>query len=157
MDLAHELHDLVLTLDRRAEKMLAPHGLSYNRYVALVIVSEHPGITGRHLADALRVSEAAASGIVRSLIKADLVDDVAPTGSGHVRHLRITPAGSALLTRCSQMLGSSLDDNARTIGIDPQSLARTVRALHDEVRTTRRPRPSPSTTSASETHQKPES
>ena len=135
MDLAFELHDLVLTLDRTAERLLTPHGLSYNRYVALVVIAEHPGVTGRLLSNALRVSEAAASGIVRSLIKADLVDDVAPTGSGHVRHLRITPAGAALPTRRSQLLGSSLDAHARAIGIDPQSLAHAIRALHDELRT----------------------
>ena len=66
MDLAFELHDLVLTLDRTAERLLTPHGLSYNRYVALVVIAEHPGVTGRLLSNALRVSEAAASGIVCS-------------------------------------------------------------------------------------------
>lgn len=137
MDLAFELHDLVLTLDRTAEKILTPQGLSYNRYVALVIIAEHPGVTGRLLSNALRVSEAAASGIVRSLLTADLIDDVAPGGAGHVRHLQITPAGSALVEQCSQLLGSSLDARAREIGIDPQSLARTIRALHDELRTSR--------------------
>ena len=39
MDLAFELHDLVLTLDRTAERLLTPHGLSYNRYVALVVIA----------------------------------------------------------------------------------------------------------------------
>ena len=135
MDLAFELHDLVLTLDRTAERLLTPHGLSYNRYVALVVIAEHPGVTGRLLSNALRVSEAAASGIVRSLLTAGLIDDVAPGGAGHVRHLQITPAGSALVEQCSQLLGSSLDAHARAIGIDPQSLAHTIRALHDELRT----------------------
>ena len=125
MDLAFELHDLVLTLDRTAERLLTPHGLSYNRYVALVVIAEHPGVTGRLLSNALRVSEAAAG----------LIDDVAPGGAGHVRHLQITPAGSALVEQCSQLLGSSLDAHARAIGIDPQSLAHTIRALHDELRT----------------------
>lgn len=137
MNLAHELHDLVLTLDRWAERMLRPQGLTYNRYVALVVVAEHPGVAGRHLAGALRVSEAAASGIVRSLLEAGLVENVAPAGSGHRRQLWITPDGGALLERCAALLGSSLDDNARAIGLDPQELARTIRALHDELRTVR--------------------
>jgi len=117
VDLAFELHDLVLTLDRTAERLLTPHGLSYNRYVALVVIAEAP------------------SAIVRSLLAAGLIDDVAPGGAGHVRHLQITPAGSALVEQCSQLLGSSLDAHARAIGIDPQSLAHTIRALHDELRT----------------------
>lgn len=135
MDLAYELHDLVRTLDKIAELILRPHGLSYNRYVALVIISEHPDLTGRQLSKALGVTEAAGSGIIRSLLSANLIDDAAETGSGNVRRLRVTDDGTALLTRCSEALGSSLDDNARAVGIDPATLAHTIRELHDEVRT----------------------
>lgn len=137
MDLAFELHDLVRTLDKWAERMLRPEGLSYNKYVALVIVSEHPGMTGRDLARALGVTEAAGSGIVRSLLDIGLMEDQAGTGSGNVRRLNITDIGAVLLERCSAALGSSLDDNARAIGLDPQELASTIRGLHDEVRTVR--------------------
>lgn len=139
MNLAHELHDLVRTLDKWAERILKPEGLTYNRYVALVIVSEHPGVTGRILSDALGVSEAASSGIVRTLLDAGLVENRANTGDGHIRRLAITADGSTTLTRCSALLGSSLDDNARAIGLDPSKLAGDIRALHDEVRTTRTP------------------
>ncbi|MDO5052764.1 MAG: MarR family transcriptional regulator [Pseudoclavibacter sp.] len=134
MDLAYELHDLVLTLDRWAEASLRPHGLSYNRYLALVIIAEHPGLTGRRLAEPLRVSEAAVSGIVRSLLAAGLVEDASSPGSGYVRRLRVSPAGSELLARCSGLLGSALDDSARAVGLDPRELAKTIRALHDHVR-----------------------
>lgn len=134
MDLAHELHDLVRTLDARAEQILRPQGLGYTRYVALVILSEHPGITGRVLAGGLGVSEAAASGAVRALIGAGLVRDVAGAGAGHVRRLELTQQGESTLAHCSRLLGSSVDDCARRIGLDPQDLARSVRALHDEVR-----------------------
>ena len=144
MDLAYELHDLVLTLDRWAEQRLRPHGLTYNRYAALVIVAEHPGITGRQLAGPLRVSEPGVSGILRDLLEAGLIENTAPAGAGHVRHLRITARGAGLLKRCSRELGSSLDDNARAIGLDPQELARTIRALHDEVRTVQAPQPAQS-------------
>jgi len=137
MDLAYELHDLVRTLDRWAERMLRPAGLSYSRYVALVIVCEHPGLTGRDLARGLGVSEAAASGLVKALLRDELVENVAGEGAGNVRRLRATEAGRATQQRCAELLGDSLDRNARAIGIDPAQLALTVRALHDEVRTTR--------------------
>ncbi|SEF12324.1 DNA-binding transcriptional regulator, MarR family [Arthrobacter alpinus] len=137
MDLAYELHDLVRTLDKWAERKLRPKGLSYNKYVALVIVSEHPGLTGRNLAKALGVTEAAGSGIVRSLLAAGLIVDGAPSGAGNVRSLSITEPGATVLAGCSVMLGSSLDDNAVAIGLDPHHLAETIRALHDEVRTVR--------------------
>lgn len=139
MDLAHELHDLVRTLDKWAEKILRPEGLTYNQYVALVILSQHPGSTGRTLARSLGVTEAACSGIVKSLLAKDCITDRACTGSGNRRELHITPIGQATTGRCGQLLGRSLDDNARAIGLDPTGLATSVRALHDEVRTVRNP------------------
>ncbi|WP_341729789.1 MarR family transcriptional regulator [Brooklawnia sp.] len=135
MDLAYELHDLVRTLDREAERILRPEGLNYHRYLALIILAEHPGITGRQLAAAIRVTEAAASGIVRTLLKGQLIEDAAGPGTGNVRHLKISAEGAETLDRCSALLGSSLDENARAIQIDPEQLARTIRALHDELRT----------------------
>lgn len=137
MDLAYELHDLVRTLDRMAERIVRPHGLNFNRYVALVIISEHPGLTGRDLSGALGVTEAAGSGIVRSLLTHGLIHDAAGIGSGNIRRLRLTENGADVLRRCSLELGTSLDDNARAVGIDPTGLAATIRALHDEVRTYR--------------------
>lgn len=139
MDLAFELHDLVRTLDRWAERILAPEGLSYNQYVALVILGQHPGITGRTLARSLGVTEAAGSGIVKALLSAGYVDNRAAAGSGNRRELHLTSAGEEKAEQCGRLLGNSLDDNARTIGLDPQALAQSIRDLHDEVRTVRRP------------------
>lgn len=139
MDLAHELHDLVRTLDRWAEQILRPEGLSYNQYVALIILSRHPGMTSRVLAGALGVTEAAGSGIVKALLTGGLITDQARPGAGNRRELHVTASGADKLERCGGLLGRSVDDNARTIGIDPDALAATIRALHDEVRTIRHP------------------
>lgn len=134
MNLSFELHDLVRTLDRWADRALRPEGLNYNRYVALVIIGEHPGITGRQLAGALGVSEPAGSGIVRKLIDAGLVSNGAETGAGNVRHLHLTGAGTAKTETCGALLGDALDRSAEDIDIDPDELARTIHALHDAVR-----------------------
>ncbi|WP_432564814.1 MarR family winged helix-turn-helix transcriptional regulator [Kineococcus sp. SYSU DK003] len=143
MDLAHELHDLVRTLDQHAERALRPEGLSYHRYVALVITSEHPGLTGRQLARALGISEPSTSTLVRQLVAAGLVHDVAPAGAGNVRRLEVTELGKATRIRCTDLLGAALEDSARRIGLDPDRLAAAVRALHEEVR-----RPAPANTPA---------
>jgi len=137
MDLAHELHDLVRTLDRWAEQMLRPEGLTYNQYVALVILGQLPGITGRTLSKSLGVTEAAGSGIVKALLTDGLITNGATPGSGNRRELRLTSAGEDKSGHCARLLGHSLDDNARAIGVDPNSLASTIRDLHDEVRTIR--------------------
>jgi DNA-binding MarR family transcriptional regulator len=139
MDLAHELHDLVRTLDRWAEQMLRPEGLTYNQYVALVTLGQLPSITGRTLSKSLGVTEAAGSGIVKALLADDLITNGATPGSGNRRELHLTSAGEDKSAHCARLLGHSLNDNARAIGIDPSSLASAIRDLHDEVRTIRTP------------------
>ncbi|MGO3325748.1 MarR family winged helix-turn-helix transcriptional regulator [Gordonia sp. (in: high G+C Gram-positive bacteria)] len=137
MDLAYELHDLVRTLDRHADEKLRAESLGYNRYVALIIVDEHPGISGRELAGALGVSDAAVSGIVRKLHDAGLIDELDLPGTGRVRRWRLTEAGVAKHARCERLLGDSLDTTAAAAGIDTATLASTIRALHDAVRARR--------------------
>lgn len=134
MNLSHELHDLILTMDRQAEEMLGPLGLTYRRYVALVIVGQHPGLTGRHLAGGLGVTEAAASGLVRSLLDAALVRDVSPAGSGHRRQLALTDSGTELCRRATDTLGTRFDDAVRRLGLDPHQLARTINAIHRAIK-----------------------
>ena len=133
VDLAHELHDLVRTLDRHAEQALRPEGLSYHRYVALIITSEHPGITGRQLAGALGISEPSTSALVRQLMSAGLLRDVAPPGVGNVRQLELTEVGETTKQRCTDLLGGALEHSARRIGLDAAELAATIHALHQEV------------------------
>ncbi|MGV9791734.1 MarR family winged helix-turn-helix transcriptional regulator [Gordonia sp. NPDC003422] len=134
MDLAYELFDLVRTLDRAADRVLSTQGLSWNRYLALVVLSEHEGLTVRMLAGAIGISEPSTSNLVRKLVDAGFIDNSAPAGAGNVRHLTVTPTGIVKKNVCSKLLGDSLDDNAIRIGIDPGELAGTIRRLHDEVR-----------------------
>lgn len=143
VDLAHELHDLVRTLDRHAERALRPEGLSYHRYAALIITSEHPGITGRRLAGALGISEPSTSALVRQLMSAGLLRDVAPVGAGNVRRLELTDHGESAKQRCTDLLGGALEQSARRVGLDAADLATAVRALHDEVRRPARADPGP--------------
>ena len=109
MDLAHELHDLVRTLDRWAEQMLRPEGLTYNQYVALVTLGQLPSITGRTLSKSLGVTEAAGSGIVKALLADDLITNGATPGSGNRRELHLTSAGEDKSAHCARLLGHSLN------------------------------------------------
>ncbi|WOC11371.1 MarR family winged helix-turn-helix transcriptional regulator [Gordonia sp. MP11Mi] len=135
MDLAYELHDLVRTLDRQADEKLRVESLGYHRYVALIIIDEHPGVSGRELSRALGVSDAAASGIVRKLHDAGLIDELDQPGSGRVRRWQATTKGVDVRARCERLLGTSLETSAAAAGIDTATLAATIRALHDTVRT----------------------
>lgn len=133
MDLAYELHDLVRTLDRQADQMLRGHDLTYNRFVTLVIASEHPGLTGRQLARAVGISEPAMSAIVRFLLGAGLMDDGAGTGAGNVRRIEVTLAGAQRLLEARDDLGDSLADTAQRLAIDAHHLAQTIHRLHTEL------------------------
>lgn len=132
--LAHELHDLVLQMDRSAQERLAPWGLSYRRYVALVIVGEHPGLSGRDLAGGLQVSDAAVSKIVAGLAQEGLLL-ARPVPGGHRRALTLTPAGRDVLGAATAALGDSFDALVRGCGIDPAALAADIRRIRDALTT----------------------
>jgi len=132
--LAHELNDLVLTLNRSAERRLAPLGLTFRRFLALTIIGEHPGLTGRDLSGAIGITEAAGSGLVRALMADRLVLDVASTGSGNRRRLQLSDTGEDLLRRSGEALGDSFDTFVAGLDIDPVALAETVHTITTALR-----------------------
>lgn len=129
LDLAYELHDLVLTMDRRTAAMLAPLGLTLRQHIALTIVAEHPGLRGRDLAGGLGITGAGATGVVKALVAAGLVEDTARPGQGNRQALRLTGAGRERLERSTAALSGSFDDTVRRAGHDPVHLARALRDI----------------------------
>lgn len=127
--LAYDLHRLVRALDRSAEVRLAPFGISYARYLALLIVGEHDGLTQRDLAGALGLSEPTASRTASALADAGWLAITRTPGSGNRRTLSLTAAGRDLLDEASTRLGSDFDDVVRSMGRDPDALADDVRHL----------------------------
>lgn len=127
--LAYDLHMLVRALDRSAEVRLAPFGLSYTRYLALLVVGTHDDFTQRDLAMALSQSEPTASRTAAALADAGWLEAVRTPGAGNRRMLRLTPSGRDLLDRASASLGNDVDDVVRSIGQDPDHLAAQVRRL----------------------------
>lgn len=127
--LAYDLHVLVRSLDRSAEVRLAPFGLTYARYLALVVVGDHDDLTQRELAVALGQSEPTASRTAAALADAGWLNVVRTPGTGNRRMLRLTPSGRDLLDRASASLGNDFDDVVRSIGQDPDHLAAQVRRL----------------------------
>lgn len=127
--LAHDLHVLVRALDRSAEARLAPFGITYTRYLALVTIDSVDGMTQRDLAGALGQTEATASRTSAALSEAGLVEVSRRPGQGNRRNLTLTEAGEDLLSRASERLGSDFDEVVREIGQDPDLLAEHVRRL----------------------------
>ena len=127
--LAHDLHVLVRFLDRSAEVRLTPFGISYARYLALVIVGDHEGLTQRELAEYLGQSEPTASRTAATLARAGWLEITRSPGTGNRRGLLLTETGRDLLERASEALGSAFDEVVRTIGHDPEALAADIRRL----------------------------
>ncbi|WP_338748053.1 MarR family winged helix-turn-helix transcriptional regulator [Janibacter alittae] len=127
--LAYDLHVLVRTLDRSAETRLAPFGISYARYLAMVIVADHEGLTQRDLATALGQSEPTASRTASALAEAGWLEAERIPGAGNRRVLTLTSAGHELLRRSGTALGSAFDEVARAVGHDPDALAADVRRM----------------------------
>lgn len=127
--LAYDLHVLVRVLDRSAEVRLAPFGISYARYLAMVIVSDHPGLTQRDLAGALGQSEPTASRTAGALADAGLLEITRTPGGGNRRVLALTDPGRDLLERASEALGPAFDGVAREVGHDPDALATDIRRM----------------------------
>ena len=127
--LAYDLHLLVRRMDREADQLLAAIGTTYSRYLALLVTGENPGLTQRDLSGAVGTSEAATSRAVASLVAEGLVVSAPVPGGGNRRALRLTESGRSLVERASELLGSSFDDVARSVGIDPATLADDIRRL----------------------------
>lgn len=127
--LAHDLHTLVRALDRSAEARLAPFGISYQRYLALLIIGRGDGLTQRELAAALGQTEATASRTSAALSEAGLVEASRTPGNGNRRSLALTAAGEDLLSQASERLGSDFDSVVRETGQDPDLIAEHVRHL----------------------------
>lgn len=134
MDVAYELHDLVLTMDRQASGVLRGLGMTLRQHTALVIVAEHAGLRSRDLAAGLGITPAGATGVVKGLVTAGWVRDEAEPGSGHRQSLRLTPEGEGQLRASTEALGSSFDDVVRDAGHDPHALAATLRSITDRLR-----------------------
>jgi DNA-binding MarR family transcriptional regulator len=128
-DLSYVIHDLVLTMDAQGEAKLAPFDLSMRKFIALTVISENPGVTSRRLASVLHVTEAGASGIVKQLITAGLIQDSSTPGSGRAKALTVTGVGAELLPRATSALGESFDDVVRAAGEDPEDLKRRLQRV----------------------------
>lgn len=134
VSLAHQLHLLVRRMDQYADGLLAEHGLTYRRFLTLLIVDEHPGATQRAVAERTGASEPAASRLLRSLAEDGLVAMGRTPGGGNRRALQLTEAGRARLAAASAAVGGSFDDLVTSLGIDGAALSRDVTRLSDALR-----------------------
>lgn len=127
--IGYDLHTLVRHLDRHADRLLQEHGLTYRRYVTLLVIGELGDATQRGVAEQLDVSDAAVSRMVPVLAETGLVTVVADAGRGHRKRITLTSAGRQQLDAATATLGTALDELTRSLGIDPDALAADLRTI----------------------------
>lgn len=130
-NLSFDLHALAARLDRLADRLLRDaHGLSYRRFLALVLVGDLDWPTQRALADQLGLTEPSVSRMVGVLSTAGYVTATAAgSGAGNRRRLALTDQGKDLVERCRVLLEHRFATLVERSGVGYADYAAQTRAL----------------------------
>jgi DNA-binding MarR family transcriptional regulator len=117
-NLGLQLHTLVSRLERAGDQILrSEHGLSYRRFMVLVVVGELGASTQRALADSLAVTEPSVSRMVGALAATGLLTVVPDPAGGNRRQIALTDAGRALVDRAGTDLIQRLTEFVESTGV----------------------------------------
>ena len=119
---AYALHALVAMLDGYADEILPPLGLTYSRYLTLLTIERLGEATQRAVAEAVSVTEPAASRTIRALQAAGLVATDANLGAGNRRAVRLTPEGQSLVNRAANQLEDAFRSALDAAGLKPNDV-----------------------------------
>jgi DNA-binding MarR family transcriptional regulator len=129
-NLAFDLHLLTARLDRAADRILTEAlGVSYRRYLALLIVGKLEEPTQRALAVALEISEPSTSRMTTLLAEAGLLDVGPAAAGGNRRRLALTPQGKDLVDRGRELLETRFADLVARSGVPYASYSGNTHAL----------------------------
>lgn len=103
--LTFHLHRLTTRLDGEADRILqAELGLSYRRFLVLVVMREMGDSTQRALAEAVNVSDPAISRMAKALADDGMVTINQDPGGGNRKRLTLTAVGQDLVQRSLDLL-----------------------------------------------------
>jgi DNA-binding MarR family transcriptional regulator len=113
-----ELHTLVSRLERAGDQILrTEYGLSYRRFMVLVMVGDLGASTQRALADNMAVTEPSMSRMVLALAETGLLSVSADPAGGNRRRIALTDAGRALVDRAGTDLIRRLTEFVSSCGV----------------------------------------
>ncbi|WP_433088754.1 MarR family winged helix-turn-helix transcriptional regulator [Dactylosporangium sp. CA-052675] len=117
-NLGLELHTLLSRLERAGDQILRTgHGLSYRRFMVLVMVGELGVSTQRALADSLAVTEPSMSRMVAALAETGLLTVVPDPAGGNRRQIALTDTGRALVEQAGTDLIRRLTELVESTGV----------------------------------------
>jgi DNA-binding MarR family transcriptional regulator len=136
-NLGLELHTLVSRLGRAGDQILRDgYGLSYRRFMVLVMAAELGACTQRALADNLAVSEPSASRMVAALAATGLLTVQPDPAGGNRRQIALTGEGRALVERAGTELIERLRELVEASGVPFESYLAHTRRLNAALETT---------------------
>lgn len=139
-NLSFDLHALTARLDRSADRILqAEVGLSYRRFLTLLIVGELGAATQRALAERMGVTEPSVSRMTGVLAAAGLLDAPADPNGGNRRRLSLTEPGHQLVERCRELLEQRFAALVRRSGVSYTDYARNTELLLEALNTSTPP------------------
>src|SRR5258707_1009504 len=104
-------------LERAGDRILrTEHGVSYRRFMVLVMVGELGVSTQRALADGLAVTEPSVSRMVAALAETGLLTVVPDPAGGNRRQINLTDAGRALADHAGTDLVQRLTELVESCG-----------------------------------------
>ena len=128
--LSVDLHRLTARMDRAADRFLGEaYGISYRRFLTLLLVGEFGMPTQRALAEALGVSEPSVSRMTGVLVKAGYLEAGSDPGGGNRRQLSLTPVGKELVGQCRELLERRFAELMKLSGVPYADYARHTRQL----------------------------
>jgi MarR family transcriptional regulator, lower aerobic nicotinate degradation pathway regulator len=105
---------------------LRPYDIGSTQWYVLWQLANKGPTAQRDLVRLLDLERATLSGVIATLVRKGLVDQVAGDGDQRQRMLQLTEAGGELWARLPDLL---FIQNAAFEGIDPEDLATTIRVL----------------------------
>ncbi|NES14820.1 MULTISPECIES: MarR family winged helix-turn-helix transcriptional regulator [Micromonospora] len=130
-NLGLELHTLVSRLDRAGDRILrANHGLSYRRFMVLVMVGELGASTQRELADSLAVTEPSVSRMIAALAGTGLLTVAPDPAGGNRRRIALTDSGRTLVNRAGTELIQRLTQLVESSGVPFETYLAHTRRLN---------------------------
>lgn len=128
--LSFDLHLLTTRLDRAADRLLREaHGLSYSRFLALLLVNELGNPTQRALAEALGVSEPSVSRMTEVLGANEQLRAAPDAEGGNRRRLHLTSTGRELVQQCRELLECRFAGLVERSGVSYADYAHQTRSL----------------------------
>lgn len=122
--LGYLLRQASVVFRARTERVLADLGVTHPQFSVLTMVAAYPGLSNADLARLSFLTPQTVSVIVANLKRAGALESQAHAIHGRIRHLRLTPAGAALLARCKARVSTLEDDLARGLSAAEETLIR---------------------------------